>query len=99
MPETKPQKIKARVQIYTCGGAPLGEPTEQRLKQLKFTEKMLRTGRNDYRQFVFVSCRLNDLPAILVIKYAADKIERLSCQSLKNWDNQSSFDPVPQASK
>ena len=83
--------LKVEIKIYEYGWVQFREPTKQRLESFKFTQKILRTYRHDYRQFSFVRAEVNGYPNILVVKFAENQIDRISCQLLKNWDPRYSF--------
>jgi hypothetical protein len=83
--------VKPKIKIYDYGGSYLGEPSKSKLESFQYQVVTLRTYRHDYRQFLFVRCQITGRIKIVVLRFAEDKINRLSCQLLEKWDSRYSF--------
>jgi hypothetical protein len=83
--------VTRKIKVFNYGFVDFGEPSKSRLESMKFQTKIIRTYRRDYRQFSFVKCKLNELNVILVIRFEKNKVDRSSCQLLKNWDPRCQF--------
>ena len=80
------RSITPEIKVFNYGFVDFGEPSELRLQSMEFQTKTIKTYRKDYHKFSFVRCKLNGLIETLVIGFEENRIERSSCQLLKNWD-------------
>ncbi len=83
--------LKTKIMVYDCGFAQLSEPSKARIQLLPHYQKVLKTYRFDYDEFVFVRCQINGEKSTLAIRFQPNQIERSSCQLLANWDPRASI--------